>query len=113
MKMRRSLLATLLATLVCTGAVGVAEASGAEYVHHASVASGANYFGPFVTLFAAETIGAGSALGCAGIRGVAGVVCETEPGSRAAIVLSNDVNSEPYIHNHSTFTSYFNGYYYT
>jgi hypothetical protein len=113
MKMRRTLLAALLATLACTGSVGAADAGAAEYVHHASVASGANYFGPFVTLYAAETVGAGSALGCAGIRGVSGVVCEVEPGSKAAVILTNDVNSEPYIHNHSTFSGLFNGFYYS
>lgn len=110
--MRRSLSA-LLATLACTATVGVAQADAVEYVHHVGIASGANYFGPFVTLFAAEVIGYGSGIGCAGIRGVSGVVCEPEPGAKAAIVLSNDINSEPYVHNHATFTSYFNGYYYS
>jgi hypothetical protein len=116
MKMRRSLtavLATVAATATATATVGVAQANAVEYVHHVGIGSGANYFGPFVTLFAAETIGYGSGLGCAGIRGISGVVCETEPGSKATIVLSNDVNSEPYVHNHATFTSFFNGYYYS
>jgi hypothetical protein len=113
MKMRRSLVATVLATVACIGTVGVAQADAVEYVNHVGIGSGANYFGPFVTLFAAETIGYGSGLGCAGIRGIAGVVCETVPGEKATIVLSSDVNSEPYIHNHATFTSFFNGYYYS
>jgi hypothetical protein len=109
----KRLTATLLAAVACGGTFGVTEAGAVEYVHHVGVGSGANYFGPYVTLFAAETIGNGSGLGCAGIRGISGVVCEMEPGSKAVIVLSRDVNSEPYIHNHSTFTSFFNGYYYS
>jgi hypothetical protein len=112
MKMRRSLIA-VLATLAGFATVGVAQADAVEYVNHVGIGSGGNYFGPFVTLFAAETIGYGQGLGCAGIRGISGVVCETEPGQKATIVLSGDVNSEPYIHNHATFTSYFNGYYYS
>ncbi|HWE28493.1 MAG TPA: hypothetical protein VHB97_10845 [Polyangia bacterium] len=112
MRKSRSLVAALLAALACMAAVGVADADAAEYAHHVGIASGANYFGPYVTLYAAETIGYGSGLGCAGIRGISGVVCETEAGSKATIVLSEYVASEPYIHNHATFTSYFNGYYY-
>jgi hypothetical protein len=113
MRKRKSSIAALLAAVACIGSIGAGEADAVEYVHHATVGSGGNYFGPFVTLFAAETIGTGSGLGCAGIRGISGVVCETEPGSKAVIILSNDVASEPYIHNHSTFTSVFNGYYYS
>ena len=110
--MRRSLLA-VCATLACMGTFGAAQADAVEYVHHVGIGSGANYFGPFLALFASETIGYGSGIGCAGIRGVSGVVCEPEPGAKAIIELSGDVDSEPYIHNHATFTSYFNGYYYS
>jgi len=111
--MRSSLIATMLATLACCGAFGAADAGAVEYVHHVGIGSGGNYFGPFVTLYASETIGYGSGIGCAGIRGVSGVVCESEPGAPAAVVLGTHVSSEPYIHNHSTFTSFFNGYYYS
>jgi hypothetical protein len=112
MTMRKSHLAALLASLACFGGVGVARAEATEYVHHVSVGSGANYFGPFVALFASEVIGFGQGIGCAGIRGVSGVVCEPEPGAPATIALSGYVASEPYIHNHATFTSFYNGYYY-
>jgi hypothetical protein len=64
-----------------------------------------------VALIDAETVGLGSALGCAGIRGVSGVVCETSPGERVGVSLSSRIDSEPYIHNHSTFSGSFNGYY--
>ena len=111
--MRRRTIGAVFAALACFGAFGAAEAQAVEYVNHVGIASGANYFGPFVSLYASETIGYGQGIGCAGIRGVAGVVCEPSPGAPAAVVLSNDVSSEPYIHNHSTFTSYFNGYYYS
>ena len=79
--MRRSLIATLLTTLACCSAFGATDAGALEYAHHVGVGSGGNYFGPFVTLYAAETIGYGSGIGCAGIRGVSGVVCESEPGA--------------------------------
>ncbi|MCW3032668.1 MAG: hypothetical protein QOK19_708 [Solirubrobacteraceae bacterium] len=110
---RKLSIAVLVAALACMGSFAVAEAGAVQYANNATVGSGANLFGPFVNLYAAETIGAGSGLGCAGIRGVSGVVCETEPGTKAVIILSTHVNSEPYIHNHSTFTSVFNGFYYS
>jgi len=112
--MRKSLIATVLAALCCCGAVQAALPAGAdavEYVHDVNVTSGNNYFGPFVELITAETVGLGSALGCAGIRGVSGVVCETSTGERVAVSLSSRIDSEPYIHNHSTFTGPFDGFY--
>ena len=112
--MRKTMIATLLAAAGCCGAVQAAVPAGAqavEYAHNVGVGSGANYFGPFVSLIAAETVGLGSALGCAGIRGVSGVVCETSPGQRVGVGLSNRISSEPYIHNHSTFTGSFDGFY--
>ncbi len=112
--MRKSLAATVLAVLACGGTVQAAVPAGAEaveYAHNVGVASGNNYFGPFVALITAETVGVGSALGCAGIRGVAGVVCETSAGERVAVSLSSRIDSEPYIHNHSTFTGAFDGFY--
>ena len=110
--MRKSHLAVLLASLACFGAVGVAQAEATEYAHKVGVASGANYFGPFVALFASEVVGFGTGIGCAGIRGVAGVVCEPEPGAPGTVVLTGYTASEPYIHNHATFTSVYSGWYY-
>ncbi len=111
--MRKIRIAALLATLACFGAVDASGAQAVEYVNHVGIESGANYFGPFVTLYSAGVVGYGQGIGCAGIRGVSGVVCESEPGAAAWVVLGGDVKSEPYIHNHATFKSYFNGYYYT
>jgi hypothetical protein len=111
--MMRKTLMTTLATLACFGAVEAPGAQAVEYVNHVGIESGANYFGPFVTLYASEVVGYGQGIGCAGIRGISGVVCESEPGAAAFVVLVSDVKSEPYIHNHATFKSYFNGYYYT
>ena len=110
--MRKSMMATALATMVCAFVSGAGTAGAVEYANNVGVEGGANFFGPFVSLFASETIGRGSGLGCAGIRGIAGVVCETEPGTKVTLVLSGYVNSEPYIHNHSTFKSTFDGFYY-
>jgi hypothetical protein len=113
MTMRKSLVALLLTAVACFSAIDVASAEAVEYVHHVGVKGGGNYFGPFVKLFAAEVVGYGQGLGCAGIRGVSGVVCESSPGEYVAIILGSDINSEPYIHNHSSFESFFNGYYYS
>lgn len=110
--MRKSHIATVLASIACLGAVAAPTADAVEYAHHVGVESGANYFGPDVYLYVSEVWGFGSGIGCAGIRGISGLACEPEPGAYAAIVLSNYVTSEPYIHNHSTFKSYFDGWYF-
>lgn len=101
-----------LASCAALAAFVAAPAGAVEYAHHVGVGSGANYFGPDVTLSESEVVGYGEGIGCAGIRGYSGVSCESAPGQRAYVLLSGDVVSEPYIHNHSTFTSYFNGWYF-
>lgn len=110
--MRKSFIAALLAAAACMGTLGAASADAVEYAHHVEVTSGNNYFGPYVELFYSEVVGYGQGIGCAGIRGISGVACEPEPGDYAAVVLTYYVDSEPYIHNHATYTSYFNGWYY-
>lgn len=108
--MRKGLTA-VLAALAFSCAATATPAAAVEYANHVEVASGANHFGPFVYLFAAETFPFGSGIGCAGVRGV-GLNCPTKSGEVAIIELPFDVEAEPYIHNHSTFTSYFSGFYY-
>lgn len=110
--MRKSQIAAILAGLACFGAVGVANAEAVEYAHHVGIESGNNYFGPYVSLYVSEVWGYGQGIGCAGIRGISGVSCEPEPGAYAAVVLSSDVDSEPYVHNHATYKSYFDGWYF-
>lgn len=107
----RSKLIVLIASLATVGAVVSSPAAAVEYANHVEVGGGGNHFGPFVYLFAAETFPYGTALGCAGIRSV-GQDCATSVGETAIYEIPFDVESEPYIHNHSTWTSYFNGYYY-
>ena len=109
--MRKSLLAAFVA-VVCFGGFAVTSADAVEYAHHVGIESGNNYFGPFVSLFYSEVVGYGEGIGCAGIRGISGVSCEPSPGASGYVELSNYVSSEPYIHNHATYKSYFNGYYY-
>lgn len=109
--MHKRLLAVLVTVASCT-ALAATPAGATEYAHHVEVGGGANHFGPYVYLYAAETFPYGVAIGCAGVRGV-GLNCPSNSGETAVIVLPFDVESEPYIHNHATFTSYFNGYYYT
>lgn len=112
--MRRLRSAAALAALVCCMvAVDASGAQATEYANHAGINSGENFFGPSVTLFASETVGLGQALGCAGIRGISGVECEIASGEYVAVVLEYDVKAEPYIHNHATYRSFFDGWYYT
>jgi hypothetical protein len=109
--MRRAFVSTL-AALSCLLAGGISSAAAAEWAHHVGIGSGGNVFGPVLRLDASEVVGYGSGLGCAGIRGY-GSVCETKAGEYVVVTTGGDVTSEPYIHNHSTFESFFNGYYYS
>jgi len=109
--MRRALVSAT-AAVACLLASGAPSASAVEWAHHVGVGGGGNAFGPFVRLDASEVVGYGSGLGCAGIRNF-GSVCESSPGEFVAITTGGDVSSEPYVHNHSTFESFFNGYYYS
>lgn len=108
--MRKKLI-VLLASIAALGAVGASPAAAVEYANHVAVGGGGNHFGPYVYFYAAETYPFGTAIGCAGVRSV-GLNCPANSGEIAGIVLPWDVESEPYIHNHSTWTSYFSGYYY-
>lgn len=104
--------ATAAAIACCLAAAAAGEAQATEYANHVGINSGANFFGPSVSLFASETVGVGQGLGCAGIRGISGVVCEVNAGEFVAVVLESNVRSEPYIHNHATFRSFFDGWYF-
>lgn len=108
--MRTRAIAVLLA-LACCLSFAVAQAGAVEYANHVGVESGGNYFSPYVRLYAAETAPYGEAIGCAGIRGY-GLYCPPYSHEAAGYVLEDYVYSEAYIHNHATYTSYFNGYYY-
>lgn len=111
--MRKKAVGTIAALMTCLACVawGAGSAGAVEYAKHVEVGPGANHFGPFVYFYAAETYPAGTAIGCAGVRSV-GLNCAANSGEVAIIELPWDVESEPYIHNHSTWTSYFSGFYY-
>src|SRR5437660_10051249 len=100
-------LTALLATLVLLGA-SPAQAW-TLWANHEGIKSGESKFGPFVSLSATLVEPAGTGIICAGIRGF-GLSC---PGRAEKVVFSAGgvVSSEPYAHNHSTFTSGFTGYY--
>jgi hypothetical protein len=67
----RKAIASFLAVLACFGVVGVAQASAyTEYANHVGVESGANYFGPYVSVYAAATELYRVGIGCAGLRGL-------------------------------------------
>lgn len=108
--MRKGLVAAIVAFASC-GATVAPTAGAVEYANHVEVGGGGNHFGPYVYFFLAETYPFGSAIGCAGVRGV-GLNCAAKSGEVATIQLPFDVEAEPYIHNHSSFTSYFSGFYY-
>lgn len=108
--MRKKLIA-LAASVAAFGVFGAGPAAAVEYANHVEVGGGGNHFGPYVYFYAAQTYPFGTALGCAGVRGV-GLNCAVNTGEVAGITLPWDVEAEPYIHNHSTWTSYFSGYYY-
>lgn len=109
--MRKKLITTIIA-LACCGAFGVAQAQATEYANKVFVKSGTSYFGPHVLLYLAETYPDGSALGCAGINGV-GMNCSSNTGESSSITTPFDVESEPYIHDHSGWNDYFSGFYFT
>jgi hypothetical protein len=109
--MRKKLI-VLVTSLAALGTLGAGSAAAVQYANHVEVVGGGNHFGPYVYLYLAETYPAGTAIACAGVRGV-GLNCASNSGEVAGIVLPFDVEAEPYIHNHSTWTSYFSGYYYT
>ncbi|HEX5308265.1 MAG TPA: hypothetical protein VFW38_04220 [Solirubrobacteraceae bacterium] len=108
--MRKKLIALLMG-LTAVAAIAAGTAQAVQYANHVEVGGGGNHFGPFVYFYLAETYPAGSAIACAGVRSV-GLDCALNSGEASSIQLPFDVESEPYIHNHSTWTSYFSGYYY-
>jgi hypothetical protein len=110
MTMRRRKIGALAALVAAFVLLGAATAlAWTQWASHEGIKSGENKFGPYVTLSESKVEGLGSGLVCAGIRGE-GLVCPTSPGT-AIENLGFNVNSEPYAHNHSTFTSGFNGFY--
>lgn len=109
--MRKKLI-TAIAAVACCGVFGVAQAQATQYANKVYVKSGTSYFGPYVLLYLAETVPNGSALGCAGIAGV-GMNCSSNSYETSTVTTPYDVESEPYIHDHSGWNDYFSGYYYT
>jgi hypothetical protein len=107
----RKKLTMAIAAVACCGAVGASQAQATQYASKVYVVSGASYFGPYVLLYLAETVPNGSALGCAGISGV-GMSCSSSSYETSTINTPWDVESEPYIHDHSGWNDYFSGYYY-
>jgi len=92
--------------------VGVGQASASEWVQWATnhgIKSGESVFGPKVELIWNLTEPAGVGIICPGIRNE-GLICPPE--ARAQIFEAfKTINSEPYAHDHSTFTSGFSAKY--
>jgi hypothetical protein len=103
-------LVSLIAITACLLAVGVAPAQ--AWVLWASshgIKSGESVLGPNVELIENLTEPLGSGIICAGISGY-GSFCPSEAVS-VDYQLGNVVKSEPYAHDHSSFTSGFNAWY--
>jgi hypothetical protein len=112
MRKRTALLATILACLGTTGAfVGtpIASAVFEQWTTNHRIGSGENVFGPRVELYESATEPTAAGVICSGIR-FYGLNCP--PGNEDAFFeLSSRVVSEPYAHDHSTFASAFDGFY--
>lgn len=106
----RLVAALLLAALALSAAVATT-ADAEYYVVHVGVEKGSNYFGPPLHTYASAASPYGQGIPCSGIRGY-GLECAKEVGQTAVYVLPFYVQAEPYIHNHSTFKSYFDGQFY-
>lgn len=112
--MRKNII-TLLAVLACFGAFGAQQAFAygeVKWATHVRVGGGENYFfGSSIVLYASAGEPYGQGLPCGGIRGY-GLGCATKVGEDGYYILSHDVTAEPYLHDHSTFESYFNGWWF-
>jgi len=110
--MRKIRLLIAVVAVVCLGVFGVAQAQALEWAGNGYyLASGQNGFlNSSVYLYASDGYGENRAV-CAGIRGV-GDSCAGR-GYIAEYVLSSDVYSEPYLHNHDAEGGYFHGFYYS
>jgi hypothetical protein len=113
--MRKSLKIVLV--VLSLSVSGLSFAASSEAVEWAGngyyLASGQNGFlNHKVWIYASDVLATGSAIGCAGIREVAPVVCEAYAGSGAGVTEAYEYWSEPDLHNHSTFGGTFRGFYY-
>jgi hypothetical protein len=76
-----------------------------------SVGGGENAFGPKLNDdFAQDTVPYGSAIGCAGLRGVGNVCSKNTKEDAVYDTYPFGYDTEPYIHNHLTKTGNFDGY---
>jgi len=108
--MYRKRLVSLIAVTACLLAVGVAPAQ--AWVLWASshgIKSGESVLGPNVNLSENLVEPLGSGIICAGVSGF-GSFCPSEPVS-VVYQVGKVVKSEPYAHDHSSFTSGFNAWY--
>ncbi len=113
MQRLRHIIAVLLA-VAAFGLVGAvaAQAEAYKYATHAEVCGGCNHFGPYQgALYGASAVPYGHAIACGGIRGVF-LTCAKNEGETGGSLLGFYVSGEPYIHNHATYTSYFDGWYF-
>ena len=110
--MNKRLLTVLLALLICMGVFGVASAQ-ADYWHqfmnHTYLGTGANYFdAEYYDVIDVEGASTGAAAACVGMSGTGRKVC----GGEGEKVDTGYVGfgGTPYLHNHSTWNSYFNAF---
>jgi len=108
MRLRKGVLAVVLALLVGSSAVAVSSASAYSvetFMSHTYLESGQNYFARLHYTFSVFGLSAGSAATCVGIQGY-GKTCGGE-GQEVEYGVGGGVYATAYLHNHSTWNSYF------
>lgn len=99
-----------LALLALGGSAPAADAT-VEWAHHIAVYPGESVFGNSVNTYGSEGQPYGSGIPCAGLSGW-GSECAHAEGQNAVFLLSFYVGAPPYLHDHSTWKTYFNGLYF-
>ncbi len=105
-------IAVVLALMALAGAsVAPAAEAAIEWAHHVGVFSGESVFGPEVNTYASAGEPYGSGIPCSGLSGW-GSECAKKVGENSLYALSFYVKAPVYLHDHSEFKTYFNGYFF-
>ncbi len=103
---------TTFAALLALAAFSASAAQALEWHYWTidiGIGGGGNAFGPHIEQFAAGEVPYGSAIGCAGERGV-GLNCASKTHQNEEYsTFPFTVNTEPYLHNHLTTSGNFDG----
>jgi hypothetical protein len=109
--MRNRIFLATLVSLALVGAGAPAADAAVEWAHHVGVFPGESVFGNEVNTYASAGEPYGSGIPCSGLSGW-GSECAKTVGEKSLFVLSFYVKAPPYLHDHSEFKTYFNGYFF-